>query len=173
MADSDQQASENLIALKAIEKLQNIAKDARTSMLHTSLSDFPHSCRPMSLQTADDEGNLYYLSSSDGSQNAEIAKDSRVQVTFQNNSSFEYLVVHGHATIIKDQATIDKYWTSFANAWFDGKQDPRVTVIKVTPDGGYYWDTQNGKIISSMKMLFSALTGADVGDGGVSGRLKL
>jgi len=173
MADIDQQPSENLISTKAIEKLQDIAKDARTSMLHTNLNAFPNSCRPMSLQTADEEGNLWYLSSSESSQNEEIAKDSRVQVTFQNNSNYEYLVVHGHAEILKDKATIDKYWTEFANAWFDGKEDPRVTVIKVKPEGGYYWDTQNGKIIASMKMLFSAITGADIDDGGVSGKLKL
>ncbi|MDQ2693096.1 MAG: pyridoxamine 5'-phosphate oxidase family protein, partial [Chloroflexota bacterium] len=27
--------------------------------------------------------------------------------------------------------------------WFtEGKDDPRVAAIKVTPTGGYYWDTK-------------------------------
>lgn len=91
----------------------------------------------------------------------------------QNDSKSQYLSLAGHADVHTDEATIDRYWSSFANAWFQGKHDPRVTIIGVRPTSGHYWDTQHGTAVAMVKMSFAALTGADVDDGGVEGALKL
>ncbi len=60
-----------------------------------------------------------------------------------------------------------------AKAWFkDGKDDPKVTVIRVSPEESYYWDTQNGRMISLLKIAVAAVTGKEM-DGGVEGKLKV
>lgn len=169
----DNQPTKDLSFADAIAKIKEIATDANICMMHTDLQNFPDNCRPMALQEADDEGNLWFISSDQSQQNADINKNPQIMVTFQNSSKMEYLVAYGKASIHKDQEKIDEYWTNFANAWFEGKDDPRITIIRVKVNKGHYWDTKDGKLISSAKMIFSAITGSDVDDGGVSGELNV
>jgi general stress protein 26 len=49
--------------------------------------------------------------------------------------------------------------------WFtEGKDDPRITVIQVTPTDGYYWDTKHGNFIAGIKILIGAATGKTLDD---------
>ena len=50
-------------------------------------------------------------------------------------------------------------------------EDPDISLIRVTPQDGHYWDTKNGKLISTIKIAVAALTGNSM-DGGVEGNLK-
>ena len=46
-----------------------------------------------------------------------------------------------------------------ANAWFDGKDDPNVSVIRVTPEETYYWEPKVGKFVSMLNFATAAITG--------------
>lgn len=173
MADIDQQPRKDLAYTEAIEKLKELAKSANTCMMHTHLGTFPDNCRPMALQDVDEQGMLWFISSSESEKNNDIQSDPRVALTFQNNSNWEYLALYGTAEIHKDKNLIEKYWTDFANAWFEGMDDPRITIISIKPETGHYWDTKHGKVLSTVKAVFSAVTGAKNDDGGVDGELKI
>ncbi len=173
MADIDTQPTTDLAGGKAAEKIVEIADGMRSCMFTTAPTKFPPNVCPMALQKVEADGSTWFISSSESDKNSDIVRDPRVVVTFQNDSKSQYLSVAGHATLHKDKATIDKYWTSFANAWFQGKDDPRVTIICVRPTAGHYWDTQHGKTLAMVKMSFAALTGTQVDDGGIEGALKL
>ena len=116
---------------------------------------------------------VWFISSSESEKNRDIARDPRVVLTFQNDDKSSYLSLSGKASVHTDKATIDKYWTAFAKAWFDGKDDPRVTVISVKPERGHYWETKSGKVIAMAKMTLTAITGSKMDDGGVDGELTL
>lgn len=157
---------------EAVEKLKELAEKARNCFFTTNPSQFPHTSRPMALQEVDAAGNLWFISSKQSHKNAEIESDNKVTLYFQNNGSYEFLVVSGIATIYTDKVLIEKYWNNLANAWFDGKDDPNVTVIGIAPVDSDYWDTKDGKIISFIKMSFHALTNSKSSDdGGVEGKL--
>src|SRR5690606_11155463 len=100
--------------------------------------EFPQMVRPMAVQEVDEEGTLWFLSSSDSDKNLDLQ-------------------LSGRARVHRDRALIDKHWTKFAEAWFDGKDDPRITVIAVQPESGHYWATENGKIVASAKLLLGAM----------------
>lgn len=91
-----------------------------------------------------------------------------------NNSDSEYLSVYGNAFIYKDKATIEEKWSPMANAWFDGKDDPNVSIIRVEPKDTYYWDTKAGKLVSLLTFAAAAITGnkTDNSDG-VEGTAKI
>lgn len=173
MADIDQQPSKDLSSGEAIKKLREIGEESNSCMFHTNLQHFPGNCRPMAVQEVDDDGNMWFVSSTESVKNADIEKDPKVTVTFQNNSKWEYVVVNGTAEILQDPALTEKYWNKFFEAWFDGKDDPRISFIKVKCEDGHYWETQNGKFASAVKAMFSAVTGSKIDDGGVDGNLKL
>ena len=173
MADMDNQPKENLMAADAVKKIKEMAEGVNACLLQTGLKEVSVNIIPMSIQEVDQDGVLWFISSSESEHNQNIERDQHVIVTIQNDSKFQYLSLNGYAQIHSDKSLIEKYWTDLANAWFEGKDDPRVRVISVRPNSGHYWDTKNGKIVSGIKMLFSAITGADVDDGGVDGQIIL
>lgn len=168
-------STENLTQTEAIKKLKQLSESAGICMFCTDLETLPINSRPMSLRETDEEGNLWFLSSSDSNKNFEISDDNRVQLLFMNNSDHEYLSVFGKAFIYKDRTTIEEKWTRIANAWFeDGKDDPKVSVIRVTPDETYYWDTKAGKLVSFLTFATAALTGIKTDNSdGVEGKLHI
>ena len=67
---------------------------------------------------------------------------------------------------------IDELWNPFLKTWFqDGKEDANLSLIRVTPDNGYYWDTKGNRIVNLFKMATSVLIGKDLVDG-EEGKLK-
>ncbi|MEP6926878.1 MAG: pyridoxamine 5'-phosphate oxidase family protein, partial [Ginsengibacter sp.] len=90
-----------------------------------------------------------------------------------NQSSSEYLSIFGTAEIIFDKNKIEEMWSPIAKAWFtEGKDDPSISLLKVTPQEGYYWDTKNNKMISLIKIATAIVTGKTMDDG-VEGKLTV
>jgi general stress protein 26 len=133
----------------------------------------PVQTRPMSVQKTDSEGNLWFLSANDSHKNAEIKKDAHVQLLFQGSAHSDFLNLYGKATISTDKKKIKELWEPIVKVWFtEGIDDPRITVIKVTPREGYYWDNKHGNAIAYIKMLAGAATGKTLDDS-VNGTLKV
>ncbi len=163
----------NLADKAAVEKIKDLAKAADIAILVTNLSNVPLSSRPMSTQDVDDEGNIWFISKDESHKNEDIINDSRVQLFYSNKTSSEYLSIYGNAEVLTDRDRIEELWSPIAKTWFkDGKDDPTITLIRVVPADAYYWDTKENKLVSLMKIAYSALTGADT-DGGVEGSLKI
>jgi len=153
-------STENLTHLEAIKKIKELSESAKFCMFCTELETLPINSRPMGLQETDDEGNLWFISSDDSNKNFEIKEDRRVQLFFMNNSDYQYLSVFGKASVYKDKTTIEDKWSPMANAWFeDGKDDPKVSIIRVEPTETYYWDTKVGKLVSLFSFVAAAVTG--------------
>jgi general stress protein 26 len=163
----------NLTHQEAIDKFKELVKHESVCLFTTCLTQVPLTTRPMSVQEVCDQGNFWFLSPADSDKNMEIAQDSRVQLFISNPSNYEFLSVYGKATISRDREKIEQYWSDIAKAWFpQGKDDPRVTVIKVTPEEGFYWDTKDGKLVSMIKILASAVSGKTMEEG-VEGKISV
>ena len=49
--------------------------------------------------------------------------------------------------------------------WFaEGQDDPRLTVINVRAETGYYWDTKHGNAIAGVKLMNCATIGKTMDD---------
>ncbi len=157
---------ENLFGAEAVEKIQELANKASTCFFCTHITaGQPFATRPMSVQKIDAAGNFWFLSAIDSHKNAQIAQDASVQLLFQGSSYSDYLSIYGKAEISQDRAKIEELWQPIVKAWFtEGKDDPRITVIKVTPTDGYYWDTKHGAAIAMLKTMFGAAVGKTYDD---------
>lgn len=168
-----QQNKQNLSGQEAIEKLKELIKSESICFFCTNLLQQPITTRPMSTQKVDDHGNIWFMSSIKSGKNEEIVDNNSVQLFYSNPSNYEFLSIFGTASIYTDREKIYEIWTPFAKAWFkDGKDDEDISLIKVTPQSSYYWDTKNNKIISMIQMLASIVTGS-APDDGVEGLLKI
>lgn len=163
---------EHLEDADAIKKMQELVKHNSMCLFTTQSEYAALPTRPMSTQEVDDEGNFWFMSAIDSHKNEEIHADHRVQLFFSNPSDSEYMTVYGTAQITKDRKRIEELWNPLVKAWFtEGKDDPRISVIKVMPEEAYYWDTKHSKMVAMMKVMVSALTGKTMDDS-LEGKLK-
>ncbi len=165
-------ATQNLQGQEANDKIKELIDHNSTCLFATQLTYAPVSVRPMASTKVEEDGTIWFFSKEDSDKNAHIEQDQRVQLLYSNQSAAEFLSLYGYAEIVTDRNKIDELWTPIAKAWFtEGKDDPSVTLIKVTPEEGYYWDTKNNKVISLAKIAISALSGK-TNDNGVEGEIK-
>jgi len=165
---------ENLHGQEAIKKIKELTGKNSTCFFCTHPSNgVPMTVRPMSVQQLDDEGNFWFLSSIDSHKNMEIQEDNTVQLLFQGSKYSDYLSVYGNATISKDKNKIKELWEPLIKTWFtEGVDDPRITVIKVEPIEGYYWDNKHGNAVALVKMAIGAMTGKTLDDS-IEGELRV
>ena len=156
---------EDLAGAKAIKKMSELIDKAKTCFFCTSLDNGEVDARPMNVLQVDEQGNLWFLSSSDSHKNAELQQDSHVRLFFQGSPHSEFLQLEGRATVSRDKAKIKELWNFILKTWFtEGQDDPRITVIKVAPSHGYYWDNKHGNAIAGVKMMIGAAVGVTLDD---------
>jgi len=163
---------ENLHGQAAVEKIRELVKHASTCFFCTAITTgraVP--TRPMSVRQVDDRGHLWFLSASDSHQNQQIAADPAVQLLFQGSPHSDFLTLYGRASISRDRAKVEELWEPILKTWFTGGiDDPRITVIRVTPTDGYYWDTKHNRVIVFAKMIAGAIRGKTMDDS-IEGKL--
>lgn len=165
---------ENLQGTEAIKKIKELTDKSPSCFFCTHITtDKPFITRPMSVQEVDDEGNLWFLSANDSYKNYEIENDSAVQLLFQGSSYSDFLNLYGKATISEDKQKIKELWKPIMKTWFTGgEDDPRISIIKVKPEEGYYWDTKHNMAVGLLKRLTGAIVGKTMDDS-IEGNLKV
>ncbi|HEX5043825.1 MAG TPA: pyridoxamine 5'-phosphate oxidase family protein [Candidatus Polarisedimenticolaceae bacterium] len=126
-----------------MEKIKEIVRKSPNCFFCTAaVAGASSGARPMKVRWVDDEGSLWFLSASDSRKNRELDMDPAVTLFFQGSPQEEFLHLCGRATISRDRAKIEELWEPVLRSWLtDGRHDPRITVIKVTPTHGHYWDS--------------------------------
>jgi len=163
---------EHLQDVDAVKKMQELVKHNSMCLFSTQTEFAPIPTRPMNTLEVDDEGNFWFMSAIDSHKNQEIHADHRVQLFFSNPGDAEYMTVYGTAQVTRDRRRIEELWSPLIKAWFtEGKDDPRISIIKVIPEEAYYWDTKSNKMVAVMKVMVSALTGKTMDDS-LEGKLK-
>ena len=149
---------EDLQGPEAVEKIKEMVEQAENCFFCSAVAvGESNGDRPMNVRQVDDEGNLWFLSASDSRKNQELAIDPSVKLYFQGSKHSDFMQINGQASISRDKAKIKELWSKIVETWFTGgMDDPRVTVIKVTPTEGYYWDTKHGTMVAGVKMLIGA-----------------
>lgn len=164
---------EDLQGQEAVEKIKEMVDQTQTCFFCSAVvSGESNGDRPMSVMQVDEEGNLWFLSAKDSRKNQELAVDPSVKLYFQGSTHADYMQINGTAAISTDREKIKELWSPIARPWFtEGVDDPRISVIKVTPAQGYYWDTKHGLAVAGVKMLIGAVLKKTMDDG-IQGKLN-
>jgi general stress protein 26 len=157
---------QDLYAKAAIEKIKELVNKNSTCFFNTRVASGQNvSSRAMSVQKVDDWGDLLFLSASDSHKNQHIAENQKVQLLFQGSQYSDFLSVFGEASISTDKALIEELWNPMLKAWFtEAVVDPRITVIRVKPTEGYYWDNKHGNAVAFIKTAIGAALGKTMDD---------
>lgn len=164
----------NLSEEQALVKIKELIKQTDTCFFCTQAESGPsNGVRPMSIQTVDEEGNLWILLANDSHTYKEVLLDSKVKLYFQGSKHSDFLYLTAKAVIVGDQKKIKELWTPFLKVWFtEGENDPRIALMKISPEDGYYWDNKHGNVVAGVKMLIGAAIGQTLDDS-IEGKIKI
>lgn len=152
-------STEHLNQNKAQEKLKDLIDDIGVGMMITDLSARPLNAIPMTTKKVDKEGNIWFLSLKTSDHNKQLSKNNEIQLIYSDPSDMEYVSVYGTGEITTDRSVLDELYSKIDENWFEGKNDPNMTAIKVIPQQAYYWDTKSNKYITLYKLGVGAVTG--------------
>lgn len=121
--------------------------------------------RPMHAHPQREQEAIFFLTDRRHHKDDEITINDNVCVTFADNSGMRYVSVTGTANVLDDRGKVDELWDPSNKAFWDGKDDPNIRVLRVKPSMAEFWDSP-GKIVTTVKMAAAALTGAkpDLGE---------
>lgn len=154
-------SKENLYSKEAKKKIKDMVEDIKHAMFATNLGSKPMSIVPMSTQTIDEEGNIWFLSGADSDHNADLRDDADTQLIYANPKGVEFLSIYGQSTITKDKKVLKDLYNNIADNWFEGVNDPNLTAICFKPKEAQYWDPKSNKYITIMKLAYTAISGND------------
>jgi general stress protein 26 len=156
----------DLSGVDAVHRLKDMVENADTCFFVTHGGTGPNrGVRPMSVREVDDAGQLWFLSASDSHKNQELAAHPAVKLYFQEGKHSGFLELDGYAEISTDRQRIHALWNFMLKTWFtEGEDDPRITVIRVIPRQGYYWDNKHGDAVAGAKVVVGAVLGKTLDD---------
>jgi len=139
--------------LEKQEHLYDLLKDFDTAMLVTCGSDGIMRARPMGVAELTTDGSAYFVTNFNSPKATQIKADSAVTLNFQ--SARQFASVYGTATVVRDQALLDRLWQESWKVWFpQGKTDPEIALIKFDAQEGEYWDSAG---VQGLKFVFDSV----------------
>ncbi len=156
---------------EAVAKVAELAKGIRIAMLTTVDEEGHLVARPMAQQEVEFDGDLWFFAGRDSSTVKQLQVNPHVGVS--PSSSDTWVSICGTAELVDDPAKAHELWNSGVEAWMpQGPDDPAVALIKVTADGGEYWDTPGGRVASVLSFVKAKVTGHPY-DGGENEKVDL
>lgn len=123
--------------------------------------------RPFTAFPDREAGKLYFMTGAQGDAVRQLEADRRVFLSFADKGGHDYVTIDGDAVVRDDRAKVRELWNPWAQAFFDGPDDPSIRIVEVTPEHARYWDSPNS-VATTIAMLGGLVTGRrpDVGKEG-------
>ena len=146
-------------------KLESLIEDIKIAMLITKGVNGKNTGRPMNTAQLDDDGEIWFFTNEFADQVKEVSDNNEVFLSYASPSKNSYVAINGTATLVNDKSKMAVLWKEIYKVWFpEGLNDPKIMLLKVTPNEVEYWDGPN-KILMAAEMLKAYVTGKKF-DGG-------
>ncbi len=129
------------------QKIVELIERAESAMLTTMTAGGDHVSRPMAVQEAEFDGDLWFFSYDDSDKARQVTQNPRVNVAIANDKKSEWVSISGSAEVVHDRAKAEELWAKPLETWFpDGLETPGLALIKVHADTAEYWDAATSKV---------------------------
>jgi general stress protein 26 len=134
----------------------------RTVMLGLPGVDGGHT-RPMTAQVENGQGPIWFFTSADTAIVEHVKRKRRAFAAFSAKGHDLFATIHGDLAVDQDAAVIERLWNPFIAAWFDGKDDPKLRLLRFDADQAEVWLNENN-LLAGIKMLFGVDPKRDYAD---------
>ena len=146
------------------KKVAELIKKFRFAMFTTKDAHGKLVSRPLTVQEAEFDGDLWFLVPKSSAPAAEASGHAQANVALSSDDA--WVSLSGTAHVYDDRSKIDQLWNPALDAWFpDGPEDPDIGVLKFTAESAEYWDSP-GKIATALRFLTAKVSDkpADAGE---------
>ena len=137
-------ADDHLTAADAEQEFWKHLKSSNTGMLGIDAPGY-HS-QPMTAYREEETGTIWFFTRDDTQLAQDIAGGGQSGMfTYGSKDQEVWACFHGAMSLHRDQSVIDKHWNPILAAWYpDGKEDPKLTLIRFDADDGRVWVSKKG-----------------------------
>ena len=139
---------------KLEEKLWKALSSDRTVMLGLDGAEDGHS-RPMTAMVEDNSGPIWFFVGKPNAVVDNLSTSDRAIAAFSSKGHDLFASIHGKLSVDQDRAVIDRLWNPFIAAWFDGKDDPKLVLLRFDPEHAEVWLNESN-MLAGVKMLFGS-----------------
>ena len=134
------------------QKFWKALKSDRTLMLGLDGVEDGHS-RPMTAQIEGDAGGpIWFFSSKENALVQRLAQPRPAIAAFTAKGHDLFASIQGQLSVDNDRAVIDRLWNPFIAAWFDGKDDPKLVLLRFDAEHAQVWLNENN-LLAGIKVL--------------------
>jgi general stress protein 26 len=120
------------------EHFLELLRKFHTGTLVTRGHDGQMRGRPMAVARAESDGVLWFLTDGTSQKVAELGIDEHALVSFADSDRF--VVVDGVVQVIRAPDMVRSLWKEPFRVWFNGPDDPKLTLLRFSPTQGEYWN---------------------------------
>ncbi len=136
------------------KKFWKALKSERTVMLGLEGAEDGHT-RPMTAMIEGDEGGpIWFFTATDNAMVQQLATTNghRAIVAFAAKGHDLFASVRGNLYRDDDRAVVERLWNPFIAAWYDGKDDPKLALLRLDPEQAEIW-LNGSSLVAGLKLL--------------------
>ena len=109
--------------------------------------------RPMTAQLEHEQhGPIWFFTSTDNVLVRHVGTPRRAIAAFAAKNHALFASVGGTLGVDTDRTVVERLWNPFVAAWYTGKDDPKLALLRLDPDQGEVWLNENN-LLAGVKML--------------------
>ena len=138
-------------------------KSDRTLMLGLDGVEDGHS-RPMTAQFEGDAGGpIWFFTANDNAVVKKLGSGHRAIAAFASKDHELFASIKGNLTLDTDRAVIERLWNPFVAAWYEGKDDPKLALLRLDAEHAEIW-LNASSLLAGVKMLLGVDPKSDYQD---------
>ena len=142
------------------QHVADLVSRAEVAMLTTMTAEGKHVSRPMALQEAEFDGDLWFFAYDDSAKAAQVRAHPEVNVSFSDEKHHSWTSISGRAEVVHDRRKAEALYSPTLKAWFpDGLETPGMTLIRVEAQSAEYWEGPTSTVAFAAGVLRAAVTG--------------
>ena len=123
----------------------------RTMMLGLNGAEQGHA-RPMTGQFEKDRSPIWFFTTIDSGLVTNLGQHNHAIATFTAKGYDLFATVHGTLSLDTDPAVIQRLWNPYVAAWYTGRDDPKLALLRLDADEAEIW-LDGSNLIEGIKTL--------------------
>lgn len=135
------------------KKLWEALRSDRTLMLGLDGVEDGHA-RPMTACVEDASAPIWFFTGKSNAVASKLSQSNRAIATFASKDHEIFASIQGNLVVDNDRVVIDRLWNPFIAAWFEGKEDPNLVLLRFDAEHAEVWLNESS-MLAGIKMLLS------------------
>lgn len=121
--------------------------------------------QPMTVMFEDADRNagvLWIFTAKDHDLTRAMGQSNRAIASYSAKDHDLFASLRGTLQVVDDKATVDRLWNPMIAAWYDGKDDPKLALVRFDVEDAKIWVSDSGAF---MKLALNKLLGREAEEG--------